>query len=119
MSAPPVFENRFLVSDVQRSQGVTVNWSGAGSSTMVEIRGISVPNSPGAGGVAFFCIEKAAAGQFTIPSYVLLSLPESSSTDTTLGLSVGVTNVARFTSPGVDVGLLRSTSLFGRNVNFR
>jgi hypothetical protein len=35
-----------------------------------------------------------------------------------LGLSVGVTGVVRFTAPGVDVGLLRYRSLFGRSVTF-
>jgi uncharacterized protein (TIGR03437 family) len=122
-TAPPSFDNRFAVADVDRTQGVTVNWSGVDPAAIVAIRGISVPNGPAAAGVAFFCVEKAAVGQFTIPPSVLLSLP-AASTDArnpgegSLGLSVGVTSVTRFTATGVDAGFLRFTSLFGRNVNF-
>jgi len=116
--APPSFDNRFAVSDVQRGQGVTVNWSGAGSSALVEIRGISVSSAPPASGVSFFCVEKAGAGQFNIPPAVLLSLPASSGKGATLGLSVGVAGGTRFTASGVDIGFLRFTALFGRNVNY-
>jgi hypothetical protein len=72
-------------------------------------------SAPGAG---FFCMEKASAG---LPPGVLLSLPASSSDSTdavSLGLCVGVTGSTRFTPPGVDVGFLRFSSLFGRNANF-
>jgi hypothetical protein len=119
---PPQFDNRFAVGDVQRGQGVTVNWSGVDSGALVEIRGVSAPNDPSLGAVTFFCVEKASAGQFTIPPNVLLSLPPSASSSTAngsaLGLSIGVTGVARFTASGVDAGLLRYNSVFGRSVTF-
>jgi uncharacterized protein (TIGR03437 family) len=122
VSAPPKFDNRFAVGDVQRAQGVTVNWSGVDAGALVEIRGVSAPNDPGSPAVTFFCVEKASAGQFTIPPNVLLSLPAAGTSTaaigSALGLSVGVTGVVRFTAPGVDVGLLRYRSLFGRSVTF-
>jgi uncharacterized protein (TIGR03437 family) len=121
--APPQFENRFSVGEVPRAQGVTVNWSGVDAGALVQIRGVSAPNDPGAPAVTFFCVEKASAGQFTIPPSVLLSLPASglstAATGSALGLSVGVTGVARFTAPGVDAGLLRYSSLVGRSVSFQ
>ena len=120
--APPKFDNRFAVGDVQRTQGVTVNWSGADAGALVEIRGVSAPNDPAVGSVTFFCVEKASVGQFTIPPNVLLSLPPSDSSTTAnasaLGLSIGVTGVARFAAPGVDFGLLRYSSVLGRSVTF-
>jgi uncharacterized protein (TIGR03437 family) len=123
VTAPPRFDNRFAVGNVQRGQGVTVNWSGVDPGAMVEIRGVSAPNDPGAPSVTFFCVEKASAGQFTVPPYVLLSLPASSgstaATGAALGLSVGVTSVVRFSAPGVDAGLLRTNSHFGRSVSFQ
>jgi uncharacterized protein (TIGR03437 family) len=123
VTAPPKFDNRFAVGTVQRGQGVTVNWSGVDAGALVQIRGVSAPNDPSAQPVTFFCIEKAAAGQFTIPPYVLLSLPPAGSSSAAsggaLGLSVGVTGVSRFTAPGVDIGLLRYTSVFGRSVIFQ
>ena len=84
---------------------MTVNWSGVDAGALVEIRGVSAPNDPGAPAVTFFCVEKAGAGQFTIPPNVLLSLPVAGSSTaasgSALGLSVGVTGAVRFTAPGV------------------
>jgi len=123
ITAPPRFDNRFAIGNVQRSQGVTVNWSGVDSGALVSIRGVSSPNTPGAPAVTFFCVEKAGAGQFTIPPHVLLSLPVAGSSTaangSALGLSVGMTGVVRFTAPGVDAGLLRYSSVFGRSVSFQ
>jgi hypothetical protein len=89
---------------------------------LVEIRGVSAPSDPALGAVTFFCVEKANTGQFTIPPNVLLSLPPSDSSTTAnasaLGLSIGVTGVVRFSAPGVDLGLLRYSSVFGRSVTF-
>ena len=123
VAAAPRFDNRFAVGTVQRGQGVTVNWSGVDAGALVEIRGVSAPNDPAAAAVTFFCVEKAGAGQFTIPPSVLLSLPVAGSATTAngsaLGLSVGVTGVVRFTAPGVDAGWLRYSSVFGRSVSFQ
>jgi hypothetical protein len=122
-TAPPRFDNRFAVGGVQRGQGVTVNWSGVDAGALVQIRGVFAPNDPGSPAVTFFCVEKAGAGQFTIPANVLLSLPAAASSTaasgSALGLSVGVTGVSRFTAPGVDAGLLRYSSVFGRSVSFQ
>jgi uncharacterized protein (TIGR03437 family) len=116
--SPPRFENRFSADDVQRTQGMTVMWSGAEPSSLVTIRGVSNPNDPTSPPVAFVCVEKASALQFTIPPAVLLSLPASSSAGS-IGLSVGTTSVTRFNASNVDAGFARAIALFGRNVNFR
>lgn len=116
--SPPRFENRFSAGDVQRAQGMTVTWSGADANSLVTIRGVSNPNDPTAPPVAFFCVEKASAAQFTIPPAVLFSLPASSSTGS-IGLSVGATSVTRFNASNLDAAFARATALFGRNVNFR
>jgi hypothetical protein len=120
VTAPPKFDNRFAVGSLQRGQCVAVNWSGVDAGALVEIRGVSAPNDPG---TPVFCVEKGNAGQFTIPSNVLLSLPaagsSSAASGSALGLSVGATGVARFTAPGVDAGLLRYSSVFGRSVIFQ
>jgi hypothetical protein len=118
MPPTPTFSNRFSLDSVQRSQGVTVNWSGADPGAIVEIRGISLPQDPTQGGVAFFCQEKASAGQFAIPPYVLLSLLASAN-KTVVGLGVGVSTLIRFDAPGLDADFLRVHSFLGRNVTFR
>ncbi len=123
VTAPPNFDNRFAVGTVQRGLGATVTWSGVDAAGLVEIRGVSAPNDPGTPAVTFFCVEKASAGQFTVPPNVLLSLPAAGSSTTAngnaLGLSVGVTGVVRFNVPGVDVSWLRYRSVFGRSVIFQ
>jgi uncharacterized protein (TIGR03437 family) len=123
MSAPPRFDNRFAVGSVQRGQGATVTWSGVDPASLVLIRGVSAPNDPALPPVTFFCVEKASAGQFTIPPYVLLNLPpagiSTAATAASLGLSVGVTGATRVSINGVDSALVRYTSLAGRSVVFQ
>jgi hypothetical protein len=123
MPAPPSFDNRFAVGTVQRAQAVTVTWSGVDPAALVQIRGVAAPNNPAAPPVTFFCVEKASAGQFTIPPHVLLSLPpagvSTAATAAALGLSVAVTGATRITAPGVNSLQLRYTSLSGRTVTFQ
>ena len=121
--APPRFDNRFAVTDVRRDTGVTVNWSGVGDpASLVEIRGTSAPANPTTPAVSFFCLEKAGAGQFTIPPYVLLSLPPAAALTTAdgnaLGLSIGTFASARMTIPGTGASVVRVHAVTGRSVTF-
>ncbi len=76
--ATPLNWTNSNVANVTRSSGQLITWTGGAPGSYVEIQGTS---GTGAQGVeAFFiCIAPVAAGQFTIPSYVLLSLPQSTS----------------------------------------
>lgn len=62
---------------IERSNGLTIRWSGGDPSLMVSITGTSV-SSPTDGAV-FVCIENNSAGQFTVPASVLTQLPASPS----------------------------------------
>jgi hypothetical protein len=59
-----------LNGTITRSQGVTVTWSGGPANGAFQIDGDS-----GAPAVKFFCYAPASAGQFVIPSSILLALP--------------------------------------------
>jgi len=79
-SNPLTWTNMNAITSVNRSQGATVTWSGGAPNSYVLISGSS--SSPatanGANGIVsagFFCYAAVGAGQFTIPSYVLLGLP--------------------------------------------
>jgi hypothetical protein len=129
MPDPPFsFDNIDQLGTITRSQGVTVKWSGGDPNGFVNIIGTAnglFGTTPGSVSIVanFNCSERISAGQFTVPPNVLLSLPAAGSptaaSGSALGLSVGVTGVARFTAPGVDAGLLRYSSLFGRSVSFQ
>jgi hypothetical protein len=67
--------NQAADATITRSAGVTVTWTGGSSGTYVTISGTS-SNASVSG--YFVCIAPVGAGQFTVPAYVLLTLPASS-----------------------------------------
>jgi len=93
-----------FTATVQRSTaGVKVVWSGGDSSSFVTVQGAGVPvlNRVSA---SFVCTERVAAGQFTIPEEVFLSLPPDSVDHS--GVMVSATSAAAtlFRAPGLDIG---------------
>jgi uncharacterized protein (TIGR03437 family) len=79
---PLVWTNMDTITSVDRSQGLTVNWSGGGSAN-VYIMGNSSNMAGGASSYdlgIFVCYAAASAGTFTVPASVLTQLPVSTST---------------------------------------
>ena len=97
---PMVWTNSGSISAVTRAAGQTVNWSGGASGSYVWIVGSS---SSGTASASFVCYAPQSALTFTVPSYVLLALPPSSSTGS-LGLE-NVTAPVSFSASGLDYGL--------------
>ena len=95
--------NASQIASINRSQGVNVTWTGGAAGSYVEITGGSTATIGGQSTtVAFLCMAPVAAGQFTVPAPVLLSLPAGSGT-----LSLGdYSNINLFTAPGIDLGML-------------
>ena len=89
--------NQSTASTINRSQGLSVNWSGGSPGTYVTISGSSV-NGSATG--TFVCIAPQSAGTFTVPSYVLLGLPAGMGTMTVQNS----TNFTPFAATGLDVG---------------
>ena len=120
---PPTFSNRFAFNSISRSDanGLAVTWTGADPNGLVEIRGYSTKQDPKDPTAGFFCVERGSAGTFTVPPAVLLSMPVSASggVGLAMGIQLGVSSTSRFTASGVDVGFLRSNSLFGRNMFYQ
>ena len=109
--------NMAAVNQVTRSAGQTVTWSGGDPNGFVFILGAS---SAGAnGGAVFNCVERANAGTFTIPAYVLLALPA------TVGENIGfltltnVTNPVTFSASGLDLGTIAASSGSQKTVTYR
>ena len=76
-----------LPSTVNRSAGLTLNWTGGTASDLVEIIGSS-STTTGAGvnlvtdSYTFICTTNAGAGSFTVPASILQQLPAAAATST-------------------------------------
>lgn len=101
MSMPPpiVWTNAASITNVTRSQGVTVTWTGGDPTGFVYITGYS--------GAMFTCTAPASAGAFTVPPLVTNALPASASGALTL---IGVSAPVPFTAEGIDIGLATASS---------
>jgi hypothetical protein len=94
----PLFNwtNQSAASTVDRTQGLTVTWTGGLAGTYVLLSGTSTSSSVTAG---FSCRVAVEAGQFTVPAYILLGLPAGSG-----GTSVQQQDtVSSFSATGLDI----------------
>jgi uncharacterized protein (TIGR03437 family) len=94
--SPLVWTNQTAITAVNRSQNVTVTWTGGIPGTWVQIGGGSTTiNASG----TFLCFAPVSAGQFTIPSYVLLASPVGNG-----GISlINQSNNQPFHASGLDI----------------
>ena len=110
---PPLnWTNQASLTAVDRTQGLTVTWSGGlADKEFVMIVGLSA-NQATAG---FLCTERVSAGQFTVPAWVLSSIPASGTvqvggqSEPSGLLGVGTapfTSVGRFTATGLNFGVI-------------
>ena len=93
--------NTSAAATVTRSQGLLVTWTGGSSGTYVMING----NSSGTVGGqsvsgSYTCIAPQSALSFTVPSYVLNTLPAGSGSTSVFNY----TNYQTFTAPNLDLG---------------
>ena len=76
---PISWNNRgsLISSNISRSGPLTILWSGGDSNGYVDIQGYAQAGSPLSGiyAVGFECTAPVSAGQFTIPSNILLAMP--------------------------------------------
>ena len=94
--SPLVWTNQAAITSVNRNQDVTVTWTGGIPGTWVLIGGGSTTISVSG---TFVCYAPVSAGQFTIPSYVLLASPVGSG-----GISlINQSNNQPFHASGLDI----------------
>jgi len=104
--------NESTASPVNRSSGAQVTWTGGAPGTFVFISGSSSSN--GVTG-SFTCYAPQSALQFTVPSYVLDTLPAG-----TGSLSVeNITQYTRFTATGLDYGTAFGFTGFSTNATYQ
>ncbi len=103
LPVPLTWTNENSISAVTESQGQQITWTGGASGSLVFITGSS---SASAVSGSFTCVVPVAAGQFTVPSYVLSTLPTGTG-------ALGIFNFAsptRFMATGIDPGTATTAS---------
>ncbi len=74
LSGPLTWTNKDAITAVDRTRDLTVTWNSDRTTGYVVAGGLSSSHASGAVAM-FLCGEKAAAGSFTIPSFVLSAMP--------------------------------------------
>ncbi|HCC57287.1 MAG TPA: hypothetical protein DEQ47_08470 [Solibacterales bacterium] len=100
MPPPLTWTNMGGISTINRSQGVTVTWSGGSPGTFVMLLGAARISSTSNAAVSFACAASLNSGQFTIPPSLLLAVPAG----TGQLILYNVTAPAPFSAPGLDLG---------------
>lgn len=125
ISASPVTWTASQQSTISRSVDTTVNWTGGSPDGYVAIIGTSTSNTPQVTGT-FACTAKSTAGTFTIPKWVLSTLPVTG-TLTQSGITVSngfllmgnYSSFNAFNAPGLDLGFFTNLVLSGQNAQFQ
>ena len=116
LAAPLAWANVEQITDIQRTQGVTVNWTGGDPTSYVIIQGTVVTNPNGPGVFALFsCTAPTSAGTFTVPAAVLLAMPVGAG-----GLEVfNHTIPKKVTIPNIDLAYAESYFDTQKGVNYK
>jgi hypothetical protein len=122
--APVDWTNREQIETVNRNQPLTITWSNPVPGAIVQIIGYSPSSLGDAGfiGAQFFCRAPAEPGSFTVPAWVIGSLPASIEIAGLPGgtLTVGLYTLGdRFSALGLDYGLVWYIDSFVKQVNYR
>jgi uncharacterized protein (TIGR03437 family) len=123
LPAAPQWTNSAQIDAIQRSAGVTVTWETDDIADPIVIAGASsdVPTNSSA---LFLCLASPGDGQFTVPDYVLSSLP---ATRPQRALNVGILyvgalplqNATSFVASGLDAGFALPVSGSAKSVSYQ
>jgi len=107
---PLSWTNQGDISIVDRSAGLDVTWTGGDPNGTVQISSDLL--------LTFICNANINAQHFTIPAFVLLSLPPSSGTSTDT-LTLSATSATAFTASGISSGTINSMVTIVKNVIYQ
>ncbi|HEY4359872.1 MAG TPA: hypothetical protein VGN17_02835 [Bryobacteraceae bacterium] len=104
-----VWTNPSVADTIVKTQGLSVTWTGGNPGTNLFITGTVTSNVIPVGTTAgFTCRADAQAGQFTVPSYILLGLPAGSG-----GVNVQNAISIPFSASGLDQATAQATISYG------
>jgi uncharacterized protein (TIGR03437 family) len=115
--------NQAQTEIIVRSQGFTVNWTGAPAGQSVIIFGGGV-DSPTNSSAVFACIAPAGSSSFTVPPQILANMPPTwdnllRSKDAIYVGALETTKPATFAASGLDIGALVGGTFVGKTVIFQ
>lgn len=118
--AAPTWTNRDQITTVDRSQPLTLNWSGAVTDEPVTIVAVGSDLPTNSSALAF-CVVPAGASSFTVPAQVLAALPPSrinplASKDVIYLYSV---DSSPLKASGLTVGAASGGYVLGKTVTFQ
>jgi uncharacterized protein (TIGR03437 family) len=121
-----VFENIAELETVNRSQGVTVKWSGGDPDGFVTIIGTSSA-SDGTSALLisnFACTERISAKEFTVPAFVTLGIVPTTNIGQLPAAGLGTIGLQSYVAkrvdiPTIELTILSSTVLLSRSTVYR
>ena len=117
---PVTWTNRLQTNVVDRTQPLTVSWTGGDSGQVIALLGFG-EDLPTFSSAVFVCIAPPGATSFTIPTDMLSNLPASrqnplQSKDIIYLLTLAGSSVKNIAAKGLDVGLTSYYSIIGKTV---
>jgi hypothetical protein len=107
-----------LPSTVNRSAGLTINWTGGNSSDVVTVSGTATTiTNDFQTGATFVCVTTAGAGGITVPSSILNQLPAVTAAQIANLAGVGALSVNTGSTPSAGNGLFTAPLVAGGSVN--
>lgn len=115
--------NRAQTLTIDRTQGFTVNWTGAPSDQPVIIFGGGV-DTPTNSSAVFACVAAAGSSSFTVPAIALANVPATrpnliKSKGAVYVGALPTANPAAFTASGIDTGAIMAGTFAAKTVIFQ
>jgi uncharacterized protein (TIGR03437 family) len=122
---PPMINwtNEEMIQTIDRTQPLTLNWSGGATGSTVLVLGVNSDLSSDSS-AAFLCVAPPNATSFTVPSYILYGVratrgwPYKSQALLMLG-SLPIANPATFQEKGLDTGFAFPVVISSKQVIFQ
>ncbi len=117
---PITWTNRDEITIVDRSQALTLSWSGAPAGQPLEILGVD-SDLPTNSSAMFLCTAPSATSSFTVPSEVLSAIPASRLNDLASKAVIYLMpwSATHFTASGFETALAAGRYIAGKTVVFK
>src|SRR5262249_31146186 len=121
--SPFTWTNRDQITTVDRTQALTVTWSGAAAGQTLALLGGNADLPTNSTGL-FYCVVPPGATSFSIPPAVLGVVPPTrgnvlQSKGVIYLTSMPLANGQPFSAPGLDAGVIQAVYLSGKTVIFQ
>jgi hypothetical protein len=120
---PIVWPAASTLTTINRSQPLTITWTGGSPGATVAVTGRSAAAPNGGVGAAFICWADATAGTLTVPAAVLSALPPSFLQNNNQSGSITIQQqmfVGRFNVSGIDASSMTHTDGYNKaNIRYQ